>query len=243
MSAENGHRGFYAYVIGAGIFALLIWQLLLTSPRLSISRIDVFGHETLTPRQVEDIAGVYRGMSMFTLRVVAAEERLLADHRVVEASVVKYWPNRVDITIQEDIGVAVVPYHGNFVEFDLRLRVVTIVADFSSVNLPIVSGLILEEVRLGDLLTREGVAAARDVLLAVPAAFRRMVSEVNVADLERIYLYMNDGVRIEVGGTHDVERRLQLLPAALYAYELREFDRETVPAIDISGEVVVFRGR
>ncbi len=232
-----------ALVLFGAITALLLWQLLLSSTYLRVSRVDVIGQETLTPRQVEDIAGVYRGMSMLSLRVGAAEERLLADHRVVAATVVKRWPDKVEISIEEDIGVAVVPYHGHFVEFDRRLRVVAIVTDFSRINLPIVTGVLLPEVKLGDALAQERIVAARDVIIAVPASLRRLVSEINVGDVAKMYLYMNNGVRIELGGKHEVAKRLQLLAAALYAYELREFDRETVPTIDLSGEVVVFRGR
>ncbi|HSL93403.1 MAG TPA: FtsQ-type POTRA domain-containing protein [Bacillota bacterium] len=237
-------RGLFpVYAMGVGVLLLLLWQGLLSSPYLSVSRVDVIGHETLAPRQVEDIAGVYRGMSMISLRTATAEDRLLADHRVVVASVVKRWPNTVEISIEEDLGLAVIPYHGTFVEFDRKLRVVAIVTDFSRINLPIVTGVSLPEVKLGDTLSDEGIAAARDVIIAVSASLRRLVSEVNVLDLEKMYLYLNDGVRIEVGGLHDIAKRLQLLPAALYAYEIREFDRESVPAIDLSGEVVVFRGK
>ncbi len=231
----------FAIVVGA--LLLLLWQALVASPHLSVTRIEVIGHETLTPRQVEDIAGIYRGMSMLTLRTTAAEERLLADHRVVEAVVNKRWPNRVDVSIVEGLGLAVVPYRGNFVELDRTLRVVSIDADFSRIDLPIVSGLSLSEVRLGDTLSMMSMIAARDVLSAVPAAYRHLVSEINILDTERIYLYMNDGVRVEIGGTNDVDTRLRLLPAALHAYRLREFTRESVPTIDLSGDVVVFRGR
>lgn len=241
-SRKAGNRILLCLVLVC-LSCLLLWRVIEASGYFALKRIDVIGHETLTPRQVEDIAGLYKGILLLGLNLGVAEQRLLSDQRIVSATIIRILPDRLKVVIEEDIGVGVFTYHDRFVEFDRHLRVVSLVADFSKVNLPIVTGVSMTQVKLGDTLTHSGIASARDVITMIPPVLRGLISEVNVADLRRMYLYTNEGVKIDIGELAGMAQRLALLPAALYAYELREFSPDTVPIIDLSGSIAVFRGK
>ena len=227
----------------ATLLLLFCWQAVQASWLFSLERIDIFGNETISTRQVEEIAGVWRGTQLLKIDLIAVEKKLLADPRIVSAKVSRILPNRLKVDIEENIGMAVVMYHDSFVEFDRLGRVVSIVYNFSQVNLPIVTGMNLTLVSLGDKLSGPHFDAALEVLSHLPIGVRPIISEINVQKVDNIHICTTSGIYIKIGNLRGLSSRLALLPAVLYAYDVREFNRQTITEIDMSGEIPVFKGR
>ena len=227
----------------ATLLLLFCWRAVQASWLFSLDRIDVIGNETISVRQVEEIAGVWRGSQLLKIDLQAVEKKLLGDPRVVSASVSRVLPNKLRVTIEENIGMAVVMYHDSFVEIDRTGKVVSIVTNFSKVNLPIISGMDMIRARLGDKLSGQRSDAALEVLTNLPLGIRPLISEINVQNVDDIYIYTTSCIVVKIGGLEGIRSRLALLPAVLYAYEERDFSRQTITHIDMSGEIPVFKGR
>jgi cell division protein FtsQ len=209
----------------------------------SLERVDVFGNETLSTRQVEEIAGIWRGSQLLKLEIAALEEKLLADPRIVSARITRVFPNRLRVHIEENIGTAVLVYYDSFVEFDRAGTVVSIVSNFSQVNLPIVTGVDLTRAQLGHKISGTQFEAARELLRHIPLNVRPLISEINVSNPKDIHICTTSGIYIRIGSVEGVASRLALLPAVLYAYEVREFSRESISKVDMSSPIPVFKGR
>ncbi|MDP3487166.1 MAG: cell division protein FtsQ/DivIB, partial [Bacillota bacterium] len=171
------------------------------------------------------------------------EKRLVTDPRVVSARVSRVLPNKVRIVMEENIGMAVLPYCDGFVEIDLIGRVVSIVSNFSRVNLPIVTGVYIDNVALGQKLSGADFESARTVMSLLPSSTRTVISEINVSPQGELALTTTSGVHIKFGMIHNAATRLALLPAVLYAYEVRGFNRSTIVYIDMTGDIPVYKGR
>jgi cell division protein FtsQ len=225
------------------LLLLFAWQLVNSAVIFGTESIEVLGAETVSARQIEELAGVWQGAPLIRLDLGEIERRLLADPGIVSARVTRVLPSTLRIRIEESIGLAVLPYHVGFVEIDRNGTVVSIVTNFSLVNLPIITGLELSQVALGDKLTGELFEGARAAMAAIPSGVRPRISELHVNPEGEMVLTMTDGLRIKIGNHKGAPARLALLSAVLYAYEVRGLSTATVAYIDMTGEIPVYKGR
>jgi len=227
------------------IFLVLLfcWQMVQAPWFFSLEQVEVKGVETLTARHVEELAGVWRGANLLRLDLSEVVERLLAHPQIAAASVRRIWPNKLEISVEENIGLAVIPYHDGFVEIDGLGRVISIVHDFSRVNLPIITGVPLTQAYLGDTIIHPLFAVAHQVVLNLPGSVRPSISEIHVTANGFVNMTTTAGVLIRLGSNAHTQSRLALLPAVLYAYKERGLSRETTAYIDMTGEVPVYKGR
>ena len=236
------HRSFVRGAFLAALFLLFCWQVVQASWFFNLEFVEVRGNETLSARQVEEVAGLWKGAQLLKLDLREIEKRLVTDPRVVSAQVSRVLPNKIRIVIEENIGIAVLPYCDGFVEIDLSGRVVSVVSNFSRVNLPIVTGVQIDGVVLGEKLSGVDFEDARTMMGLLPASTRMVISEINISP-QGITLTTTDGVHIKFGTTHNAAARLALLPSVLYAYEVRGFDLSTIAYIDMTGDIPVYKGR
>lgn len=243
QSKPTKHKSFVRGAFLAALFLLFCWQVVQASWFFNLEFVEIEGNETISARQVEEVAGLFRGAQLLKLDLREMETRLISDPRIVSARVSRVMPNKVRVVMEENIGMAVLPYCDGFVEIDRGGRVVSIVSNFSRVNLPIVTGVQIDTVVLGGKLTGIDFESARTVTSLLPASTRPVISEVNVSSQGEIALTTTSGVHIKFGTIHNAAKRLALLPAVLYAYEVRGFSGITVAYIDMTGDIPVYKGR
>lgn len=227
------------------IFLVLLfcWQMVQAPWFFNLEQVEVRGTETLSAQHVEELAGVWRGANLLRLNLREVAERLTAHPQIAQASVRRIWPNKLEISVEENIGLAVIPYHDGFVEIDGLGKVISIVHDFSRINLPIITGVPLTHAVLGDTVNHPLFAPAHQVVLNLPSSVRSSISEINVASNGFVNITTTDGILIRLGNNAQTLSRLALLPAVLYAYKDRGLSRETTAYIDMTGEVPVYKGR
>lgn len=234
------------FIRGAFLAILLLlfcWQVVQASWFFNLEYVHVTGNETLSSRQVEEIAGVWKGTQLLKIDLNEVEKRLVTDPRIVSAHASRAFPNKLVLSIEENIGLAVLPYCDGFVEIDRGGKIVSIVSNFSQINLPIITGVTLINAVLGDKPSGLLFGAALDTMGSIPTCTRPIISEINISPQAEVAITTTDGIHIKFGTTNNASSRLALLPAVLYAYEVRGFDHSTVAYIDMTGEIPVYKGR
>ena len=239
----KNHRHRQKALILLLLLLLFCWQIANSAVVFSTQSIEVLGAETISARQVEEMAGVWQGAPLLRLDLGEMERRLLADPRILSAAVTRILPTTLRIRIEESVGLAVLPYHVGFVEIDRNGTIVSIVTNFSLVNLPIITGLELSNVVLGDKLTGELFEGARAAMAAIPSDMRPRISELHVTPEGEMVLTLTDGLKVKIGTHKGAPARLALLSAVLYAYEVRGLSAVSVAYIDMTGEIPVYKGR
>jgi len=239
---EN-HRHLQKVLFLLLLLLLFCWQIASSALVFSTQSIEVSGAETISARQVEEMAGVWQGAPLLRLDLGEMERRLLADPRILSAAVTRVLPTTLRIRIEESVGLAVLPYHVGFVEIDRNGTIVSIVTNFSLVNLPIITGLEMSNVVLGGKLTGELFEGARAAMAAIPSDMRPRISELHVTPEGEMVLTVTDGLKVKIGTHKGAPARLALLSAVLYAYEMRGLSAVSVAYIDMTGEIPVYRGR
>lgn len=90
-----------AVVIIAAAAVGFVFVGALNSDYVSVNSFEVKGNEFLTNEEVVELTGIENGVGLFSLDLGGAERALMADPRVVDASVGRRFPGRVVITLEE----------------------------------------------------------------------------------------------------------------------------------------------
>lgn len=224
------------------LLLLFCWQAVQAPWFLAIKQIEVRNISTLSPWQVEQLAGISRGMSLLKIDLGQIKSRLEADKRVLTATVKRKLPSTLVITIEENVGVAAIPYFSNWLEVDQEGRVLAVTTQFASLNLPVVTGLKQAVAKVGDKLSDEiGWAAAAACLAAMPADLSSEISEINVSDPNKIVLYSRDPLRIVVGDKNNLETKFSALSSMLTRIRADQKESFSSGQLDVSSGKAVFR--
>ncbi len=223
------------------LLLLSCWQAVQAPWFLAIKQIEVKNISVLSPWQVEQLAGISRGMSLLKIDLGQIESRLEADKRILAANVRRRLPSTLVITIEENVGVAAVPYFSNWLEVDQEGRVLAVTTQFASLNLPVVTGLQQAVVKVGDKLSDElGWAAAAACLTAMPPELSSEISEINVSDPNLIVLYSRDPLRIVVGDKNNLENKFSALSSMLTRIRADQKESFSSGQLDVSSGKAVF---
>ena len=223
------------------LLLLFCWQLVQAPWFLAVREVEVRNISTLSPWEVEQIAGVYRGMSLLKIDVRQMRLRLEADERILQAEVRRRLPDTLVIALQENVGVAAVPYFSSWLEGNQEGRVLSVTNQFSSLNLPIITGLKMSVVKVGEALAdAEGWEIANACLMQLPTTLLGQISEINVGKPDSIVFYSRDPLRILIGDTKNLAQKFRALSGMLDRIRDDQKDELQNGQLDVSSGRAVF---
>jgi cell division protein FtsQ len=214
-------------VVGA-----VVW-LLLASPVLGVSTVQVDGVTTLPADQVRETAGIEPGTPLLRVDVDAARERVARLPQVASVEVTRGWPRTVVVTVVERVPIAIVgtPGRRSLVDAEGVL--------FDTVTGEPPAGVVPLQVAApgpGDPATMAGLAAVE----ALPGDLRRQVTSAAATTAEDVSLTLADGTLVRWGGPEQSDAKATALAALLE--QLADGDLEPAATIDVSTpEAVVLR--
>jgi cell division protein FtsQ len=219
--------------IGACLLLLVAVGLgvgwLLTSPRFAISEVAVSGASRLTPEEVVAASGIGPGTNLFRLDSAEVVARVEALPLVRRADLVRRFPNRVTISIEERRPFTLV--HAGRLHW-IDEHGVSLGAEPKAVapSVPVITGLQPTDLE-GQPPSRRvaaGISLLR-VLLRSETALIQQISEIDVSRPDGPVLYTVEGVEVRIG-SEDWEARLGRLQGVLA--QIRA-GGEAVSAIDL----------
>lgn len=215
---------------------------LLTAERFAVAGVDVEGVSRITADDVRSAAAIATGTNVWRLDPSAIAARVAAVPEIRRADVIRRFPNRVSILVEERRPFTLV-HAGRLHWLDEEGRLLDEVPQAVVPVVPVVSG--LSEAELVSMRTdpspraREAVALIR-VLLRGRSTLLAEISEIDVSRGDGPVLYTVDGVEVRLG-TDEWEERLARLQRILT--QVRR-DGEGVRAIDLRfrDQVVLTKG-
>ena len=204
---------------------------LLKTSRFAIERVEVTGQSRLSADEVVKASGLVPGQSLWSLdtrRAVAGVEALPLVRR---AEVVRAFPNRVTLFVEERQPFTLVSAGGlhwvdeQGVPLGPEARAV-------SLDAPVISGASAADVAAAGRMPSEHVASGVALLRTLMRAQSSLLSDISEVDVSRSegpVLYMLDGVEVHIG-SEDWEGRLGRLGGVLA--QLRA-SGQTVTSIDL----------
>jgi len=209
-----------AVPLGAGLAALagtaLVAGWLLTSPRFAVTEVTVTGASRLRPEDVVAASGIGSGTNLFRLdrgRVIA---RLEALPLVRRAEMVRRFPNRVTLSVEERRPFTLA--HAGRLHW-IDEQGVSLGPETRAVDpqAPVITGLSPADLAGPDGAPTPRVAAGISllrVLLRSETSLLRQISEIDVSRADGPVLYTVDGIEVRLG-SEDWESRLGRLQGVL----------------------------
>ena len=197
---------------GLGLLALLLvaglvglgtvgtrWAL--SSPRFAVSEIEVRGSSRLSREEIVRASGIAHGQNIFRVDPAAVRmgvEKLAAVRR---ADVIRAWPNRVTVVVEERRPFTLV-HAGRLHWIDEEGVAVAPERRAVAVELPVISGLTDDELAAASRAPSPRVAAGLSLirmLLRTGSPLTSQISEVDVSRHDGPVLYTVDGVEVRLG--------------------------------------------
>ena len=188
--------------ITLSIICVCVYQILLSSPLLLVTRIQVIGCQQLDPQTVIQQAGIPSDINILVLDLNDVSYKLTKHPWVAEALVSREIPDRIRIEIKERQPVALVKGR-QFYLMDQQGICFTRAAVSKHRGLPIITGLNLETLGPGCKLPQEFTALFKDLYreshMSLPW---RMISEINWNDRSGLSIFtVKGGIRVDLGSS------------------------------------------
>jgi len=187
-----------AGAVGAGALAA---HFVLTAARFAVTAVDVRGASRVAPRAIAEAAAIAPGTNLLRLRTDEVERRVEALPAIRHAEVIRSWPNRVTIVVEERRPFTLV-HAGRLHWVDEEGVPVGVEREAVAPRAPVISGLTADELAVmrerPSPRAQEAIALIR-MLLRSGSSLVDQISEIDVSRPDDPVLYTVDGVEVRLG--------------------------------------------
>lgn len=226
MSSRRILRGAFYLLCASGIIAVLVY-----SPLFTFQQLVVHGNVHLDEDELCEIARIHYGQRLFELKTDEMTTNLLRDLRIESAVVRRQLPHKIEMDIVERIPVATVACDYGYLDFDRQGKVIASYRSLKGADIPIITGVKLRDLYIGDDNTDPQVAQAISFLARIDPADIGEISEVSLRNPDAVVAYTKTALPIRLGQLTGIPDK-----AALTQDFLRDqkTTRHTVEYVDFS---------
>ena len=226
MSSRRILRGAFYLLCASGIIAVLVY-----SPLFTFQQLVVHGNVHLDENELCEIARIHYGQRLFELKTDEMTTNLLRDLRIESAVVRRQLPHKIEMDIVERIPVATVACDYGYLDFDRQGKVIASYRTLKGADIPIITGIKLRDLYIGDDNNDPQVAQAISFLARIDPADIGEISEVSLRNPDAVVAYTKTALPIRLGQLTGIPDK-----AALTQDFLRDqkTTRHTVEYVDFS---------
>lgn len=226
MSSRRILRGTFYLLCASGIIAVLVY-----SPLFTFQQLVVHGNVHLDENELCEIARIHYGQRLFELKTDEMTTNLLRDLRIESAVVRRQLPHKIEMDIVERIPVATVACDYGYLDFDRQGKVIASYRSLKGADIPIITGVKLCDLYIGDDNNDPQVAQAISFLARIDPADIGEISEVSLRNPDAVVAYTKTALPIRLGQLTGIPDK-----AALTQDFLRDqkTTRHTVEYVDFS---------
>lgn len=222
MSASRKSRTRHRQTGPAGLvfcLVLILAAVFVVRGVFVIKRISVSGNETIPDAKIIGEAGLQYGASIFSVDKDEVERAFDSVGEVKLNSVDVVWPNEVRLSVRERTPVAIVDYLGMSVMVDEWSTVIEVKNVLPSDGYPVVTGLSATGYQPGQVI-KSSVYGQVDAMTAALGAMKSfslgsLISELNVGDLDNLYMMTRSGILIKLGDQLNMEDKMNWMQNSL----------------------------
>ena len=226
MSSRRILRGTFYLLCASGIIAVLVY-----SPLFTFQQLVVHGNVHLDENELCEIARIHYGQRLFELKTDEMTTNLLRDLRIESAVVRRQLPHKIEMDIVERIPVATVACDYGYLDFDRQGKVIASYRSLKGADIPIITGVKLRDLYIGDDNNDPQVAQAISFLARIDPADIGEISEVSLRNPDAVVASTKTALPIRLGQLTGIPDK-----AALTQDFLRDqkTTRHTVEYVDFS---------
>jgi len=231
------HPGAAALV--ALLIILLISGMVVGNQVFVVRSVTVQGNEILSAADVVASSGIELGESMLTLDEDLVRQKINANRYLQFEGVWRDFPDHVVLRVSENMPRATLVWMGMLAMLDQN----GLVLEYNSqvdldLSIPVVTGMQVKAIRIGQPILFE-LQSQFDAMMEVLSALETLgmyhqIAELNVAQLDNLYLVTYDGLQISLGSTEDLYKKLELTGVAIAQLRQTHADKLRGGELDVS---------
>ncbi len=176
-----------------------------------VQAVAVEGISRFTQEQIISISGIQTDDSMFMLNEAAVCSAIQKDPYVKSAKIERQFPDTVKITIVERVPAALVQYVDSFLKMDRDGYILEKTDDAAGESCPVITGMNVTAFQIGQPIKSQDPKQV-DVYTSILSKLDGSttagdIAEINVANLENVYLLTRGNIRIRIGSISDLDRK------------------------------------
>ncbi|MBP2644858.1 MAG: ftsQ [Firmicutes bacterium] len=192
------------------LIVLLAAYLFINSSYFEVGTVIIEGNKFMPVEDVLRAAGVPEKVNIFRLNSTDIKNRLLRDLRVGEVEVFRRFPATIVIQLKERTPLALVASNYGFVELDKPGTVLAAQKNIKQLNIPVVTGVNLGNIYVGDTVKEESVLAVLEYLSALDEDTLNDLSEVNISASGELIAYTVQTATIRLGSKERLAEKAKL---------------------------------
>lgn len=232
--APEGHGGpsasdikRYALIAGGAAVAVFLALLLLPVP---FGEVRLSGNTSVALEDVLFDGGIKDPVNVLQISTSELKTRLEKDLRIESAEVSRSFPAAIEVRLTERVPLAVVQSQFGYVYLDRSGTVIRTARAIRDLNIPIITGVKLEHMLLGESVTKKEVLSALTFIDHLSSQGAGLFSEVNVGNAERIVAYTRDGIPVRLGEGDRMDERAALAENMVGTVKTRKLFVEYIDA-------------
>ncbi|HWR43270.1 cell division protein FtsQ/DivIB [Sporomusa sp.] len=242
LRAARRRRSSTLAALLAALASLIAFFLFINSPYFTVGTVLVDGNKYITVEDVLRVAGVPEQVNIFRLKTADIRDRLMSDLRVAEVKVERSFPATIAIHIKERQPLAFVASQYGFVEIDRQGVVLAALRNLKEVKVPVITGVRLGNVYVGDQVNNPGLSNVLTYLAALDENALNQLSEVNIKSPDELVAYTTSSVYIRVGDSQRLTEKATLTGEILQEISAKKMAVEYVD-LNYKSPIIKIRNR
>lgn len=210
------------------LMALIAGFLFVKSSYFAVGSVVIEGNKYIPAEEVYRIAGVPEKINIFRLNTTEIKERLTRDLRVAEVDVTRQFPTTIVVKLTERKPLAYAANSYGFVQLDRQGVIIAAVKNIKEINVPIITGIRLGNVYIGDRVELERLQPVLTYLSALNEATLNKLSEINIGSPDQIVAYTTDSIIIKLGSKDRMDEKAKLTQDILHEVSTKKMPVEYI---------------
>lgn len=222
------------------LILLIAGVLFIKSSYFTVGSVIVEGNKYVSVEDVYRIADIPEAINIFSLNTANIKMRLMHDLRIDEVDVSRKFPGTILIQLKERKPMAYIGSNYGFLELDRQGVVVAVFKNLKQVNLPMITGVRLENEYVGDKVENQAVKNIVNYLSLLDEVTLNQLSEINLTASEEIIVYTLNSIHIRLGNSERLADKAKLTNEMLRELEGKKIKVEYID-LNYAAPVIKFK--
>ncbi|WP_378951981.1 cell division protein FtsQ/DivIB [Pelosinus sp. sgz500959] len=222
------------------LIILIAGLLFIKSSYFSVGSVVVEGNKYVSTEEVYRIANIPESINIFNLNTANIQTRLMHDLRIAETDVSRRFPGTIVINIKERKPMAYIASNYGFLELDGQGIVLAVYKNIKQVNVPMITGIRLENQYVGDTIDNVVVKKIVQYLSLLDEKALNQFSEINSKASEQIIAYTINSMYIRLGNSERLPDKANITNEMLHELNDKKISVEYVD-LNFASPVIKFK--
>jgi cell division septal protein FtsQ len=192
------------------LFLILLGLIVFNSRFFGVKAVLVKGNQTLSTADILRNTNLSLYKNIFQINCKKLQKIILRNPRIAAAKVYYVLPDKIAIEVQERHPLCLLLFADNYVIIGEDGVAMGIKAENEPIKLPIVTGIIISKISIGESVKSSQFDAAMEILRLADENLRVMLSEI---DLQNYVLYIdlpnsNHTLKVELGNGEQLAEKI-----------------------------------